>query len=253
VIKRLAIARELPEFAVAARKLYVPQPAPKTGLIEQFDGYFQLKDTSPAAVKSKMVHPNEYLGGGQGLAVPTQVIKQADVVMLLNRFRGDFPADVKRANWRYYEPRTEHGSSLSACAYAMVATEFGEVEAAYRYFLQTAKIDLEAKYKVYVGTIFMGGSHPAANGGAWMTAAFGFGGIRTGGKRVTIDPRLPRRWKRLSLNLAIRGDWFRVTVARDAVTIEPAASNARTHSLVVAGKPVMCRPGRSVTAQLRRR
>jgi nigerose phosphorylase len=41
---------------------------------------------------------------------------------------------------------------LSACAYAMVATEFGNLDFAYKYFLKTAKIDLEAKYKVYVGT-----------------------------------------------------------------------------------------------------
>jgi trehalose/maltose hydrolase-like predicted phosphorylase len=34
-----------------------------------------------------MIHPNEYLGAGQGLAVPTKVIKQADVVMMLNLFK----------------------------------------------------------------------------------------------------------------------------------------------------------------------
>ena len=75
-----------------------------------------------------MVHPNEYLGAGQGLAVPTKVIKQADVVMMLNLFRTRFTAKIKKANWEYYEPRTEHGSSLSACAYAMVATEFNNLD-----------------------------------------------------------------------------------------------------------------------------
>jgi kojibiose phosphorylase len=250
LVKQLRIARELRAFAAAARQLYVPKPSTESGLIEQFDGYFQLTDTSPAAVKARMVHPHEYLGGGQGLAVPTQVIKQADVVMMLNLFRSRFPVEVKRANWRYYEPRTEHGSSLSACAYAMVATEFGEIDAAYRYFLQTAKIDLEAKYKVYVGTIFMGGSHPAANGGAWMTAVFGFGGIRTGEKHVTIDPRLPRRWKKLQFNLTVRGDMFRITIVRESVAIAADASNARSHTMIVAGRAVKCRPGKSVTAKL---
>lgn len=252
LVKKIGIDRELPAFAAAAKHLYVPKPRAETGVIEQFDGYFQLKDTSPAAVKARMVHPNEYLGGGQGLAVPTQVIKQADVVMMLNLFRDRFRPDIKRANWEYYEPRTEHGSSLSACAYAMVATEFGRVDAAYRYFLQTAKIDLEAKYKVYVGTIFMGGSHPAANGGAWMTTVFGFAGVQTGGKRLSITPRLPRGWRRLQFNLATRGDWFRITITREAVTIDPAPSNRKQHTLLVTGRPVKCRPGRSVTANLRR-
>ncbi len=250
LVKKIGIGRELPAFAAAAKHLYVPEPSAGSGVIEQFDGYFQLKDTSPAAVKAKMVHPNEYLGGGQGLAVPTQVIKQADVVMMLNLFRDRFGPEIKRANWEYYEPRTEHGSSLSACAYAMVATEFGRVDAAYRYFLQTAKIDLEAKYKVYVGTIFMGGSHPAANGGAWMTTVFGFAGVQTGGKRVTIDPRLPKKWQRLQFNLAVRGDWFRVTLSRGAVTIEPAASNARAQTFMVCGRPVKCRPGSVATVPI---
>ncbi len=113
-----------------------------------------------------MIHPDEYLGASQGLAVPTKVIKQADVVMMLSLFKDRYSKEIKKANWEYYEPRTEHGSSLSACAYAMVAAEFGNLDFAYKYFLKTAKIDLEAKYKVYVGTIFMGGSHP---GGEWRS------------------------------------------------------------------------------------
>ena len=178
LLRKLRIERELSSFRRAAQKLFVPKPDPKTGIIEQFDGYLGLRDASIEELKEQMVHPNEYLGAGQGLAVPTKVIKQADVVMMLNLFRTRFTAKIKKANWEYYEPRTEHGSSLSACAYAMVATEFNNLDYAYKYFLKTAKIDLEAKYKVYVGNVFMGGSHPAANGGAWMTAVLGFGGVQ---------------------------------------------------------------------------
>ena len=125
--------------------------------------------------------------------------------MMLNLFKDRYPTEIKKANWEYYEPRTEHGSSLSACAYAMVAAEFGKLDFAYQYFLKTAKIDLEAKYKVYVGTIFMGGSHPAANGGAWMTAVFGFGGVKAGEKHVTINPRLYKTWKKLQIQPRLQG------------------------------------------------
>ncbi|HEY4301570.1 MAG TPA: glycosyl hydrolase family 65 protein [Candidatus Didemnitutus sp.] len=249
--RKLGIARELPEFLRAARKLHVPAPDPKTGLIEQFDGYFQLKDSSIAEVKSRMVHPNEYLGAAQGLAVPTQVIKQADVVMMLNLFKTRFSATVKQANWAYYEPRTEHGSSLSACAYAMVATEFGNLDFAYRYFLKTAKIDLEAKYKVYVGTIFMGGSHPAANGGAWMTAVFGFGGVQADEHRIAINPRLCAKWTSLQFNLAYKGDRFRVAITAGAVTIDSDPSNRRPRTIIVAGRTTGCRPGQQVTVKYR--
>ena len=251
LVKKLGIGRELAAFVEAERLLYVPQPAPDTGVIEQFDGYFQLKDSTIAEVKARMVHPNEYLGGAQGLAVPTKVIKQADVVMMLNLFKTRFSAAVKQANWAYYEPRTEHGSSLSACAYAMVATEFGDLDFAYKYFLKTAKIDLEAKYKVYVGTIFMGGSHPAANGGAWMTAVFGFGGVQADERRLAINPRLCAKWRRMQFNLAYKGDRFRVAITPEAVTVEAALDNRRTHGLLLAGSLTKCRPGAVVTVTYR--
>jgi kojibiose phosphorylase len=253
LLKKLAIERELPGFREAADRLYVPAPDAKTGVIEQFDGYFQLREATIEELKARLVHPDEYLGAGQGLAVPTQVIKQADVVTMLALFRDDFSAKIKQANWDYYEPRTAHGSSLSACAYAMVATEFGDLDVAYAYFLKTAKIDLEAKYKVHVGTIFMGGSHPAANGGAWMTAVFGFGGVQADEKRIVITPRLYKKWKRLEFNLAYKGGGFRIKITKAAVTITARSTNPRPQPIEVAGTVATCRPGIPVTVRYRRK
>ncbi len=251
LVKKIGISRELADFREAARLLYVPAPDSKTGVIEQFDGYFKLRDDTVEELKSRMVHPNEYLGAGQGLAVPTKVIKQADVVMMLNLFKTRYSAKIKQANWEYYEPRTEHGSSLSACAYAMVAAEFGDLDFAYKYFLKTAKIDLEAKYKVYVGTVFMGGSHPAANGGAWMTAVLGFGGVQADENRVVINPRLCAQWQTFRFYLAYKGDGFRIKITKTAVTISSPSTNVRRHTMLVAGNKTECAPGASVTVKYR--
>ena len=248
LIAKLSINDELPLFKEAANLLFVPQPD-ESGLIEQFDGYFKLKDTSIEQLKSQMIHPNEYLGAGQGLAVPTKIIKQADVVLMLNLFKDRYSIEVKKANWEYYEPRTEHGSSLSACAYAMVAAEFGNLDFAYKYFLKTAKIDLEAKYKVFVGTIFMGGSHPAANGGAWMTTVFGFGGVQASEKNLVINPRLCPKWRNLQFNLAYRGDRFTIKIGRDSVEIIAAPSNKKEHLLQVTGNSVTCAPGQQLNVE----
>jgi kojibiose phosphorylase len=244
LVKKINIASELPLFVEAADLLYVPQPDKKTGVIEQFDAYYKLKDTTVEELKAKMIHPNEYLGAGQGLAVPTKVIKQADVVMMLNLFKDRYSKEIKKANWEYYEPRTEHGSSLSACAYAMVAADIGKLDWAYNYFLKTAKIDIEAKYKVYVGTIFMGGSHPAANGGAWMTAVFGFGGVKAGEEHVAINPRLYKKWTNLKFNMVYKGDRFNIKITKDNVAIIADISNKRKHTFVVSGKSINCAPGK---------
>jgi len=249
LVKKIKIADELPQFIEAAKRLYVPQPDKKTGIIKQFDDYFRLEDATVEAVKARKIHPNEYLGGGQGVAVQTRVIKQADVVMMLNLFKDRFSTAVKKANWEYYEPRTEHGSSLSACAYAMVAAEFGNLDFAYDYFLKTAKIDLEAKYKVYVGTIFMGGSHPAANGGAWMTTVFGFGGVHADENQVAINPRLYKKWGSLQFNLVHRGERFEIKISQSSVEIRAHTSNKSRHKFVVAGKTQIVAPGTSVAVK----
>jgi nigerose phosphorylase len=247
IVAKLRIEKELPRFRDAAKRLFVPKPDRRTGVIEQFEGYHRLREANPAELMAARAHPNEYPGAAQGLAVPTQVIKQADVVMMLYLFRQRFSEKVKRANWEYYEPRTEHGSSLSACAYALVAAEFGNLGVAYDYFLRTAKIDILAEYKVYVGTIFTGGSHPAANGGAWMTAVFGFGGVADDGKQLTLHPRLPAGWTRLEFPLATRGAELRVTVTRTTVKVAAAPENRRAHVVLVAGKRLRCAPGKSET------
>ncbi len=244
LVRKIGIAAELPMFVEAADLLYVPPPDEKTGVIEQFDAYYKLKDTTVEELKARMIHPNEYLGAGQGLAVPTKVIKQADVVLMLNLFKDRYSKDIKQANWEYYEPRTEHGSSLSACAYALVAADIGKLDWAYNYFLKTATIDIEARYKVYVGTIFMGGSHPAANGGAWMTAVFGFGGVKAGEEHVAIDPRLYKKWKNLQFNMVYKGDRFNINITKDDVAITADISNRRKHTFIVSGKSIDCTPGK---------
>jgi nigerose phosphorylase len=249
LVGKIGIEAELATFVEGKDLLYVPGPDARTGVIEQFDGYSRLRDATVSELKAKKLHPNEYLGAGQGLAVETKVIKQADVVMMLNQFRGRFSTDVKKANWEYYEPFTEHGSSLSACAYAMVATEFGDLEFAYRYFLRTAKIDLEAKYKMHVGSIFTGGSHPAANGGAWMTAVFGFAGVEADETRVAINPRLFAKWRGLRFKLAYKGDLFQIKITTTSVEITPSRDNRHTRLFIVAGTDLNCAPGITQTIE----
>ena len=252
LVKKIGIADELPLFEEAVELLYVPQPDEKTGVIEQFDSYYKLKETTVEALKARMIHPNEYLGAGQGLAVPTKIIKQADVVMMLNLFSDRYSRKIKKANWEYYEPRTEHGSSLSACAYAMVAADIGKLDWAYNYYLKTAKIDIEAKYKVHAGTIFMGGSHPAANGGAWMTVVFGFGGVKPDAEHVVINPKLYKKWNALHFNIVYKGDRFSIKITKEDVAVLPKSANRRNHTFIVAGKSIVCSPGKLAVVNYQR-
>ena len=201
-------------------KLYIPQPD-ENGIIEQFDGYFKLEDISLDDLRKRVIIPNEYWGGGNGIATTTKIIKQADVVMMLNVFRSAYSQEIKKANWEYYEPNTEHGSSLSACAYGIVAAEIGMPDWAYKYFMKTATVDLTGDTKQYVGDLYIGGTHPAANGGSWNTAIFGFGGVSYTDDAIDISPNLPKHWKSLKFKLCWRGVRLNITINGGKVDIIP--------------------------------
>lgn len=201
-----------------AEKLYVPQPD-ENGIIEQFDGYFKLEDVTPEILKTRELKANEYWGG-HGLASTTMTLKQADVVMMLNVFRNEYSKEIKKINWDFYEPYTEHGSSLSACAYAIVAAEIGNTDWAYKYFMKTASVDLTGDTKQYLGSLYIGGTHPAANGGAWNTAIFGFAGVSFTDDTLDISPRLPQNWESLSFKLNWKGETLNIKITANGVKID---------------------------------
>src|SRR3546814_8682124 len=72
-----------------------------------------------------------------------QVCKQADVVLALVLDGKDVPMAVKRASFDYYQQVTVHDSTLSASAFNVLASEIGDGDAAWRYFQDTVRVDLE--------------------------------------------------------------------------------------------------------------
>lgn len=189
-------------------------------IVEQFDGYFALEDCSLAEVRSRLCDPREYWGGDHGVAGTTQIIKQADVIALMALFPDDYPQEVIAKNWDYYEPRTEHGSSLSACMYALTACRLGRPEQAWDLFMRTASIDMKGGGKEWAGEIYIGGTHPASNGGAWMIAALGFAGLRMQNGQPAFDPHLPEQITKLSFPINAGGKRMRVTVTHEGSKIE---------------------------------
>ncbi|MFF2481398.1 glycosyl hydrolase family 65 protein [Paenibacillus sp. NPDC058071] len=250
LIEKLAYAEDLEHLRAMHSELYVPQPDSETLLIEQFDGYFKLEDVELPTLKSRILNKNEYLGGGNGLATTTQILKQADVVLTLHLLKDRYSEDVKKANWQYYEPRTEHGSSLSSCIYALVASDIGSPDWAYKYFMKTATIDLTGDSKQYVGTLYIGGTHPAANGGAWMAAALGFAGIRLQEGTIVVKPALPQGWKSISLPVRILGQSFHLHLTSSEVAIEADASNRSAQVFEIGGQQLAAEPGNRLAIRL---
>ncbi|MDQ0196104.1 glycosyl hydrolase family 65 protein [Paenibacillus wynnii] len=234
----------LPEFQEMLEHFYVPQPNAESLVIEQFDRYFTLEEVDLTNLKSRVLNKHEYWGGGNGLATTTTILKQADVVLMLNLFKHSFTQEVKKANWEFYEPRTEHGSSLSPCIYALVAADIGAPDWGYPYFMRTATVDLTGESKQYVGDLYIGGTHPAANGGAWMAAVLGFAGLYFNGEDVHLNPSMPKQWESVELPVVLRGGTYRLHVGRDEITIQASADNQSALNFVVSGgQGEVCHPG----------
>ena len=119
----------------------------------------------------------------------SQVVKQADVVALLALLPEEFDARARLANFRFYEPRCGHGSSLSRGMHALVAARLGDMDLAARYFRETAATDLADTSTAVPAAI-----HIAALGGLWQAAVFGFGGLSLRAEALGLDPRLPPTW-----------------------------------------------------------
>ncbi len=198
-----------------AAKLFLQPADSDTGLIEQFDGYFELEDTRPRVLKERLLDPGEYWGWPNGVAVETQVLKQADVLQSIVLHRRCFTGKQMRANYQYYEPRTQHGSSLSPSVHATVAAWIGRHEAAYDYFTRATSIDLLNINKAVSGGTFIGGIHTAACGAAWQIVVHGFLGMQFCDDVLEFCPRPPTWWKRIAFPLTVRGLRLQVRLELD--------------------------------------
>ncbi len=172
----------------------------RTGLFEQFHGYFGLEEIDLTAFMPRTASIDVLLGRER--IQRSKIIKQADVVMLVHLLWDRMPPEVRKANFEFYEPRCGHGSSLSPAIHALVAARLGKTALAESYFQQAAEIDLANN----MGNA-AGGIHAAALGGLWQAAVFGFAGLTFGGGRPDHHANLPSNWRSLSMRFQWRGQW----------------------------------------------
>ncbi len=186
---------------------------PETLLYEQFDGFFEREN-----VRAVDLAPRPFTGEmvvGVDRLRTTQVVKQTDVLMIGVLLPDEVDLRTQEANYRYYEPRTSHGSSLSPAMHALVAARVGALDDALSYFHLAGGVDLDNR----MGNAAEG-VHIATMGGLWQAAVFGFGGVRADGAAVRIDPRLPAAWTGLTFPVRWRGTRIVVDVRGDVLELD---------------------------------
>lgn len=206
---RLAAALALDDAQVqqwqrAADAMYLPFDA-ALGIYAQDDGFLDKPCWDFAATRAEQYplllhfHPLTIYRH--------QVCKQADVVLALVLDGDDVPMTVKRACFDYYQQVTVHDSTLSAAAFQVLACEIGDHDAAWRYFHDTVRVDLD---DLHGNTGH--GAHMAAMAGSWHCLVFGFAGMRIQGEQLHFTPQLPAQWRGYGFTLRWRGRRLRLAV-----------------------------------------
>ncbi len=78
-----------------------------------------------------------------------------------------------------------------------------------RFFRKSAAADLKGGGKEWAGNVYIGGTHPAAAGGAYMTAIKGFAGITMEDGQIKAHPHLPDGWEKMRFPSFIRESGMR--------------------------------------------
>ncbi len=220
---------ELVDWKEKAGKIYFPVDK-ATGFINQYDGFTDKKIIDLTKYRGKVGAIMEDYSWEE--LVHSQVIKQADVVMLLYLAGDDFSRKTKKVNWDYYEPKTLHDSSLSAGMHAIVAVDMDNAEKGYEYFGESIRIDFGENMQSCNE-----GLHAASHGGNWQAVVNGFGGVRiTGDGILRINPSLPEKWNSLKFNLTWRGTVCCIDVTKKELFLKPLSSIKKPFQVEVYGK-----------------
>lgn len=193
-------------------KMFIPS---RDGILEQYDGFFDLEK-----IPVERYHPlalNLYwLMGPEGVQ-QLQVIKQADVVMLIALFDNELgDTGFLRRNLQAYADIVDHGSSLSQAVYAWVEAKLELVDKAYSDWLDAALIDIDnIKGNTELGI------HAACCGGVWQAVIFGFCGLTIHDGQLNLQPNFPPHWRSVVFKVNFREETYQIKVTHDSVSIMP--------------------------------
>lgn len=211
-----------------AANIYLPENA-KFGIFLQQDGYMDKEQATVAELGATQRPLNRKWSWDRILR--SCYIKQADVLQGIYYFRECFPREVIERNFRFYEARTVHESSLSPCVHSILAAYIGDREKAYEMYLRASRLDLD-DYNREVDE----GCHITSMAGSWLSVVEGFGGMRVADGKLSFDPVLPRGWDRLSFKVDFRGRTVHAEIRADSVKITSSDKGAPLE-IMVAGKP----------------
>jgi len=217
------------------------------GIIEQFDGYFRLKELDWGAYREKygQIGRMDRLLKAEGKSADDhKVAKQADALMpfyllpeqeireILAK-RGYAAEDgLLRKNFDYYVNRTSHGSTLSRLVHAHLANLAGYRDLSWDLYMHALKSD----YVDTQGGTTKEGIHAGVMTGTVWLALTSYAGLDLTGDMIAIFPRLPEAWKGMRFGIEFRGNRYSFAVCSDNVKAKVESDNNGTVDLAICGE-----------------
>jgi beta-phosphoglucomutase len=239
------LARVLDDTVAAVRELSARAPE-QAGLIVNLCGWTArdeerardvscrlarpvLPDGSPAqfAGFEKQPPPNNAIRNIWGAGDCTH--KQADTILLAQVDPERTDAGWLARAYDAYAPLCTQTSSLSPGSHALVAAMLGRASDAERFFQLATTMELEDSF---ANTAH--GIHGAGQGGLWIAAVHGFGGLKVGPRGIALAPALPPAWRSMEYGVLYHGGVLRVRVEQDSFTMK--WEHDRPVTVMVAGR-----------------
>lgn len=144
----------------------------------------------------------------------TDMIKQPDVLMFMFLYNQEFSYEVKNINYKFYEPRTIHESSLSPSIHSVFAAELQKHEEAFDFFGFATRMDLD-NYNRNTRE----GLHTTSLAAAWVNIVYGFGGMRSDGEILKFKPSIPKAWDSYSFRIAYKEALIYIKVNKNNLVV----------------------------------
>lgn len=218
------------------------------GIIEQFDGYFNLKELDWDEYREKYedIHRMDRILKAEGKSPDAyKLAKQADVLMTYYNidpsdvhsmlkelgYEDKIREDMLKKNFDYYIERTSHGSTLSRVVHAYLAKIIGNQEMAWDLYLDA----LASDYVDIQGGTTGEGIHMGVMGGTVLSAISVFGGLNWQGEALRLDPDLPQGWKEMKFSFSFKGGNYFFTIGNKKVKVSYKSENTDEVRIFIRG------------------
>lgn len=191
-------------------KLYLPQVTEEL-ILPQDDSFLSKPTINLDKYKKKQGSQAILLDYSRAEVNEMQILKQADVIMLMYLCPDLFSKNIISANFDYYEQRTIHDSSLSKAIHAIETIRLGNIKKGFQLFEEATQIDLGDNPHSSDD-----GLHAAALASLWHIIVFGFSGIIKG-EILEINPSLPLEWESLSFPFIWKGKRILITLTHEEI------------------------------------